>query len=39
MIYHYITKYTEDGIRYAEAWIQINLFSKCFCISRKRIMI
>lgn len=33
---HYLTTYTENGIRYAEAWLQINLFGKCFCFWRKR---
>ncbi len=39
MIKHYITKYQEDGKRYAEAWIQIEIFGKAFCISRKKIRI
>lgn len=30
-MHHYLTTYTEEGIRYAEAWIQINLFGLCFC--------
>ena len=37
MISHYITKYFEDNIKYAEAWIQINIFGKSFCISKKKI--
>jgi len=36
---HYITKYKEHGVQYAEAWIQINLFGKCFCFSRKKIKV
>lgn len=36
---HYITFYGEDGKRYAEAWLQINLFGRCFCFSRKKIEI
>ena len=36
MVKHYITKYEEDGKLYAEAWIQINIFGRCYCISRKR---
>lgn len=36
MVKHYITKYEEDGKLYAESWIQINIFGKCYCISRKR---
>ena len=39
MFHHYISKYEEGGKRYAEAWIQINLFGKSFCINRKRIEI
>jgi len=39
MINHYITKYNEKGQRYAESWIQIALFKKVFCISKKRIKI
>ena len=31
---HYLTIYEEDEKRYAEAWIQINLFRWCFCIWR-----
>lgn len=37
MLHHYITKYSEDGVLYAESWLQINLFGKCFCFSKKRI--
>lgn len=33
---HYITKYTESGVRYAEAWLQVNLFGRCFCLWRVR---
>ena len=36
---HYITKYIQNGIRYAESWMQINLFGKCFCFSKRRIAI
>ena len=39
MVKHYITKYEEDGKLYAEAWIQINIFGRCYCISRKRLEI
>ena len=39
MIHHYITKYYENNVLYAEAWIQLNLFGKCFCFSKKRIEI
>lgn len=36
-MHHYITKYAEDGKCYAEAWLQINLFGRCFCFSRRKI--
>lgn len=39
MIHHYITKYEEKGTLYAEAWMQIDLFGKSFCISKKKIAI
>lgn len=39
MIHHYISKYEENGNRYAEAWIQINIFNRCFCFSRRRILL
>ena len=39
MIKHYITKYEENNKRYAESWIQINIFDKTFCISKKKIRI
>lgn len=39
MIHHYITKYKEQGINYAEAWIQLNIFGLCWCFFRKRIRI
>ena len=39
MIHHYITKYEEHGYQYAEAWLQINLFGKCFCFSKRKIVI
>lgn len=39
MIHHYITKYTENNQRFAESWLQINIFGKCFFLSKKRIKI
>ena len=36
---HLITKYTENGKRFAESWLQINVFGKCFCFSKKKIEI
>lgn len=34
---HFITKYQENGKRFAESWLQINLFGRCYCFSRKKI--
>jgi hypothetical protein len=39
MIKHYITKYEEENKRYAESWLQINIFGRCYCFCRKRIEI
>lgn len=39
MIKHYLTKYSEDKKRYAESWLQINLFGKCYCFSKKKVEI
>ena len=36
---HYITKYWYDGQRFAESWLQVNLFGKCFCFWKKKIAI
>jgi len=37
MIHHYITSYEENGNRFAEAWIQINIFVFCWCLSKRKI--
>ena len=34
---HFITKYQENGKRFAESWLQINLFGRYYCFSRKKI--
>lgn len=39
MIKHYITKYEEDGKTYVESWLQLNLFGKAYCFSKRRIEI
>lgn len=39
MIKHYITKYTENGKLYAESWLQINIFGKTYCFSKRKILI
>ena len=31
---HHMTFYEEDGVRYVESWLQINLFNKCYCFSK-----
>ena len=35
-MHHYITKYWENGKRYAESWIQINMFGRSYCFSKPR---
>lgn len=39
MVHHYITKYTENEIKYAEAWLQINIFGYTLCFSKRKIKI
>lgn len=41
MIRHYLTKYRDekDGRRYAESWLQLDLFDHSFCFWKKRIEI
>lgn len=36
-MHHYITKYYEDGKKYVESWIQLNLLGMAFCFSRRKI--
>lgn len=36
-MHHYITQYTENGKRYAESWLQINIFGLSWCFSRRKI--
>lgn len=36
-MHHYITQYIEEGKHYAEAWIQVDVFGRCFCLWKKRI--
>ena len=38
-IHHYITRYTEDGAAWAEAWIQVDLLGRTWCLSRRRIRV
>lgn len=33
---HHLTKYTKDGKRYVESWIQINVFGKIICFGKKK---
>lgn len=39
MLRHFITKYEESGVKYAEAWIQINIFGRYWCLFKKRVQI
>ena len=36
---HYMTKYEEDGALWVESWIQVTVFGRCWCLSRKRLQI
>jgi len=36
MVHHYITRYEEDGRRWVVAWIQIDLFGRCWCLSQRK---
>lgn len=37
---HYITKYkTDDGKLIVVSWIQINLFGRSYCFSKKELVI
>lgn len=38
-MHHYITKYWEDGVHYAVAWVQIDLFNWNFCLLQRKIVI
>lgn len=32
---HHLTVYKADGKRFAEAWLQINLFGKALCFAKR----
>lgn len=32
-----MTKYSVDGKRYAVSWIQLDIFGKSYCFSKKQI--
>ncbi|MGC2922280.1 hypothetical protein ACPUD2_09360 [Leuconostoc mesenteroides subsp. dextranicum] len=36
-MHHYLTKYEEDGVRYAESWIQVDFFKWYWIFSHKKI--
>ncbi len=38
-MHHYITKYKENGKAFAESWLQINIFGRCFCFSKRKIVL
>lgn len=35
MIHHYMTTYREGGRWKAEAWLQLNIFGRCYCFSKR----
>ena len=35
MFHHYLTKYVTAGKKYAASWIQMNLFGRVWCFSKK----
>nr|DAU16413.1 MAG TPA: hypothetical protein [Caudoviricetes sp.] len=37
MLRHYITKYKEGEQYYVESWLQLDIFGKSFCFSRRKI--
>jgi len=37
IVKHYITKYEEPGVRYAESWLQITVLGRVLCFCKKRI--
>jgi hypothetical protein len=37
VLHHYITRYTENGKKYVEAWLQFNLFGRCYCFSKRKV--
>ncbi len=39
MLKHYITKYEEKGDLFVEAWLQINIFGKSYCFSKRKIKV
>lgn len=40
MLNHYLTKYTTpNGKKYAESWLQLNVFGKSFCFWKRKIEI
>lgn len=38
-MHHYITKYDENGKKYAESWIQLNLLGWAICFSRRKMQL
>lgn len=34
MFKHHMSFYEENGKKYVESWLQINLLGKCFCFSK-----
>ena len=37
MIHHFMTKYRdENDVLWCESWLQLNLFGRCYCFSKRR---
>lgn len=39
MLRHHITKYGSDGKRFCASWLQLNVFGKHLCFSKKIILV
>lgn len=39
-MHHYITKYkTDDGKLVIASWLQLNLFNRSYCFSKKEVVV
>lgn len=40
MIHHYQTQYTDEwGCKIVESWLQINVFKRSYCFSKRKTII
>ena len=39
MLKHHLTQYTTDGRKFVTSWLQLNIFGKCYCFSKRTIKI